>query len=214
MRETRLLLRQPKSENSRWSDAEIASYLNDGIQKYFLHINEVGEGQFDKTVDLDLVANTETVALPTDFYSVKALYRKQGTARQILRYNNNIIGSYDTTGASGTSYTPQYYFRVNNLVLRPIPGASETGGLVLEYTSFPEVLLYGGDSLTAGISPLFKELCVVYAAYKCKITDDSTSSGNQTRQALKEHLSDLFEQFKHQVVERSKYPNFITPFNP
>jgi hypothetical protein len=50
VREVRLFLKQPKQENSRWSDSEISSYLNDAIQKYFLVINQVAEGQFDKSV--------------------------------------------------------------------------------------------------------------------------------------------------------------------
>lgn len=216
IREVRLFLKQHKQENSRWSDSEILSYLNDGIQKYFLVINQVAEGQFDKTTTLDVTNGTETVALPSDFFTLKALYANQNGLNKILVYDNNMTLSYATANlqSSPSLYEPTYYFRGNSLVLRPVPAfTSSNGFLVLEYTAFPDTMLSGSDSMTAGISPLFKELVVMYAVYKCKMTDDSVN-GAQTRAAVQAHLADLYNNFKEQVVDRSKYPLKIQAFNP
>lgn len=214
IREIRVILNQPKAENSRWSDAELGNYVNDAIQKYFLVINEAAEGQFDKSASLTTVSGTETVDLPSDFFTIKALYSVQNNDRILLRYDNNIVSGYDAATNGGSSnYEPSYYFRGNKLVLRPIPGFSSSTALSLEYTAFPETLLTGSDTMTVAISPLFKELVVMYGVYKAKMKDDLVN-GSNTRGAAEAHLADLYNNFKHQVVDRSKFPLRITPFNP
>lgn len=215
IQEVRIILNQPRQENSRWTDAELANYLNDGVQKYFAVINEVGEGQFDTQTDLNIVSGVETVTLPTDCYTVKVLYKKENSAYKPLIYRNNFTQAFNTAaiGGDSNSYEPSYYFRGNSIVLHPIPAFSETAGLRLEYTAFPEVMIYGGDTMTAGISPLFKELVVMYGVYKAKMKDDLVN-GSDTSAKAAAHLSDLYNNFKHQVTERSKYPTFVLPFSP
>lgn len=215
IREVRTILKQPRAENSRWGDMELGQYLNDAISQYFLVINDVAEGQFDKKTTLSIVSGTETVALPSDFFSCKALYKVQPTQDVLLRYDNQILDSRRniTDSSSSTSYEPTYYFRATNLVLNPIPGFSETGGLSIEYTAFPDTILFGTDSMTAGIAPVFKELVVMYAVFKAKMADD-LHSGTQSAGPAQKHLGDLYTNFKSQVADRSKYPIFVKPFNP
>lgn len=215
VREARVLLNQPRAENSRYSDAEMTSYANDAIQQIFLTINEVCEGQFDKSTTLDIVNATETVALPTDCFAVRGLWKLQNTIWRRLEYRQNIMMDFDVnaTNSGSTTYEPYYYFRGNNLVLRPIPGFSETGSLKIEYTAYPDVLVYGGDVMTNGISPLFREMITMYIVYKCKLKDDLSGGGN-TRSPAVEHFGDLYKNFKHQLLERSKAPQYITVFEP
>lgn len=177
-------------------------------------VAENGEGQFDTKTTLNLVNGQEEVALPTDFYEARAVYRVCNGYNQIMSYNNNLTSGYDTSnGASGDSYVPDYYFRENNLVLRPAPGFNETGGLVLEYTAFPETLIIGGDVMVSGISPIFKELVVKYICYQAKLKESSVRGGD-TYLPVERHLAVLFEQFKRSVDNRSKYPQAIVPFDP
>lgn len=215
IRDARILLSQPRAENSRFSDSELSGYANDAIQQIFLTVNEASEGQFDRSTSLNIVSGVETVALPTDCFSIKALYKVQGTVNRRLEYRQNIVMDYDNsaTNSGSTTYEPYYYLRGNNLVLRPIPGFSETASLVLEYTAYPSVLVYGGETLDNGISPLFKELIVMYVVSKAKLKDDLTSGGN-SRVAAQEQFSGLYANFKHQLMERSKSPQYITPFEP
>lgn len=216
LRNVRIILKQPKAENSNWSDTELIKYLNDGIKKFFLVLNQDGEGQFDKATNLDVVNNVETVALPSDFFSCKALYSIQNNYNRILRYEPNIVKSYVTTPMSGPNfYEPIYYFRGTSLVLRPIPAFTTTGGtgLYLEYTAWPTTLVVGADTLPSGISPMFNELTEMYAVYKAKISMDLTNGGN-TRAAAEKHLGDLYANFLEQVTGLSKYPLCITPWNP
>ncbi len=215
IRDARIALRQQKAENSRFTDAELTGYANDAIQQIFAITNETSEGQFDKTTTLNIVSGAETVALPTDCFAVKTLYKVQGTVNRRLEYKQTVLDDYDNnaTNSGSTTYEPYYYFRANNIVLRPIPGFSETAGLVIEYTSYPDVLVYGGDILTSGISPVFKELVVSYVISKAKFADD-LSGGGQGFDLANSRMLGLFKEFRHQMIERSKAPQYVTCFEP
>lgn len=182
----------------------------------FLTINEVSEGQFDKVASLDVVNAVDTVALPTDCFAIRGVWWKQGTINRRLEYRQNITEDFanDSSTNGQANYEPYYYLRGNSLVFRPIPGFTSTNQPVyLEYTAYPNVLVFGGDTLDSGISPLFKQILVAYAVSEAKRKDDLVSNGN-TRAAAEEHLGGLWQNFKHQVMDRSKAPQYITPFEP
>lgn len=188
-------------------------------------VNEAGEGQFDKFTNLGITGGNELVALPADCFAIKTIHKVQGTIARRLEYHQNIVNDYDLTTSSqgSSSYEPYYYLRGNNIVLRPIPGATETGGasspntatggLLVEYTAYPQVLVYGGDTMDNGMSPLFKELIVMYVVFKAKLKDDLSGQGAGVRVA-QQHRDDLFKQFRHQLMERSKAPQYISTFEP
>lgn len=218
IRNVRILLNQPKAENSRFSDAELIIWANDAIQQIFLTVNEAGEGQFDKITNPGLNATNavETITLPVDCFAVKAAWWKQNTIMRRLEYKQNTTLDYDATSANSgqTTYEPYYYFRGNNIVLRPIPGFTSTDGpLIIEYTAYPSVLVYGSDTMDAGISPLFRELIESYVVSKAKFRDDLSGQG-QGYELANGRMVDLFRQFKHQLMERSKAPQYTTPYEP
>ncbi len=214
----RRMLNQPKAENSRFSDSDLTTWANDAIQQIFLTVNEAGEGQFDTITNpgLDVTNAVETVALPIDCFAVKAVYWTQGTINRRLEYRQNTMMDFDnsSTNSGQTTYEPYYYFRGNSLVLRPIPGFTSTSHpLIIEYTKFPSMLVYGGDTMDAGISPLFRELIESYVISKAKFRDDLSGNG-QGFALANSRMVDLFKQFKHQVIERSKAPQYTTPYEP
>lgn len=214
IKEVRIFLNQEDPTNSFWSDSELTVYLNDAVRTYFIEVNERAEGQFDKVTNLNIVSAVETIPLPTDCFEVRALYKKQDLVYKILRYNNNLTDGYELDGGtSSTAYEPYYYFRDNDIVLRPVPQFSETASLQLEYTAFPETMIWGGDTLMNSVSPVFKELLVMYAVYKARIKESSVN-GTNTYAAVQQHLSDLYTNFKEAVGLRSKYPQKIKPFTP
>ena len=208
------MLRQQDSNNSNWSDAALTEWLNDAVRRYFLELAQENEGQFDKVVMLDLVKQVEEIPLPNDFLMVKTIHRVIGNDRLILEYNSAISENYyqNTTGIS-VYYEPYYFIRGNNLVVRPFPPQDEVGGLQLEYTSFPDTMISGNDALTAGISPVFRELIVSYAVYKAKQQEDLTNNSNTSAKAAT-HLQYLETTFKESVGNRSRYPQFTVPYNP
>lgn len=214
LQETRDFLNQPEASNSFWSDVEILRYLNDGVRRYFSEVVQNAEGQFTTFTTLDIVSGQDSINLPSDFFEIKALYKVVINGFVVLPYINAIQRSYyNNSGGTGNSYTPYYEFRGNQLVVHPIPDYSETGGLRLEYIYFPTTLVNGGDTLTAQVSPIFKDLIVMYAVYKAKVKEGLVN-GSDLAVGAKEHLADLYAQFKDVIKNRSKYPQYIEPFNP
>ncbi len=210
----RVLLNQPNPLNSFWSDEELIRYLNEAVRIYFAEMSMINEGQFSKQVDLDIVTDTDTVALPSDFFSIKNVFKKVTNGYIMLPYRNNVTEGYSTQGGtSGNNYLPYYSFRVNSLLLRPVPNFSETGGLRVEYIAFPDMLVYGGDALTSGISPVFRQVIEMYAVYKAKLRESMTN-GVAMHKVAEDSLNQIYTQFKAAITPRSHNPTFVVPFSP
>lgn len=210
----RNMLGQPDPNNSYWTDGELLAYINEGVRVHFAELTCVDEGHFVTSTTLNIVADTRTVALPSDFFKVKVLYRVANGTNYPLVYRNNLNSAYSTTGNStGQGYMPDYYFQGNSIVLMDTPNFSETGALLLEYIQFPETLLNGSDQLTAQISPIFRQVIERYATYQAKLKE-SLGTGSVIPQSLTQNLSDLLQQFRDIVAIRSKYPTHTQPFNP
>lgn len=210
----RMLLNQPNSSNSTWSDQELTHYLNEAIRLYFLEVTNNNEGFWTKTADLNIVSGVETVDLPTDCYQVKALYQQVNQGYVILPYRNNVYESYSTQGGTDSNtYFPSYYFRDNKLVLRPVPNYSATGTLRLEYMYFPDVLQQVGDEVSDNMMPVFRQVIEMYAVYKAKMKE-SLVSGVDTSVLAKANFNEVAKQFKDVVQQRSKFPQFIVPWHP
>jgi len=207
------LLNQPDAANSFWSDQELTRYLNEAIRLYFLEVTNNNEGFWTKTADLNLVSGTETVALPTDCYQVKAVYMQVNQGYVVLPYRNAISESYSTQGGTDSNtYFPSYFFRDSSLVLRPTPAYSATGTLRVEYIYFPDVLMQSGDTMSNNMMPIFRQVIEMYAVYKAKMKE-SLVNGVNTAQLAKENLGDAYTQFKAVVQSRSKYPQFVKPWS-
>lgn len=153
------MLNQPNASNSFWSDAELTRYLNEAIRLYYLEVTNNDEGQWTTFATLDIVSGQELVALPTNCYEVKAVYKTLNQGYAVLPYRNAISDSYTTQGGSGTeTYFPSYYFQENNLVLRPVPNFSQTAGLRIEYIYFPDMLQNPGDVQSNNMLPIFRQV--------------------------------------------------------
>ncbi len=213
--DVRNMLGQPSAQNSVWGDEELMLYLNEGVRRYFAEVALHAEGQFvPAPADLNIVTGVETVALPSDFFRVEKLWRKVSDGYVICSYRNPKDEGYSTNdGGSGSGYVPEYYIRGANLVLRPTPNFSETAGLKLEYTAFPEVMAANGDTLTAQVATVFRDLIVMYGVYKAKVKE-SLANGVDMTPVAKDNLNDLYTAFKDLISKRSSNPTSIVPFNP
>ncbi len=214
IRSVRLMLNQPNASNSFWSDEEITDYLNEAIRMYYLEVTNNDEGFWTKIADLNVVNGTETVALPADCFEVKAVYMAISQGYVVLPYRNYESESYTTQGSTGSeTYFPAYYFRENNLVLRPVPNYSQTAALRVEYIFFPDMLQNAGDVMSSNVLPIFKQLIEMYAVYKAKIKE-SLTNGTDTSALAKKNLDEIYKLFIDTVKNRSKYPQFIKSFSP
>lgn len=212
--DVRNMLNQPDARNSFWTDEELTAYLNEAIRRYFVEVVHQGEGQFTTTATLDITANVETIALPSDFFKIKNVWRVVTNGYSILHYRNSLDESYSTQGeGGGDTYRPNYYLRGNNLVLRPMPNFTQSAGLLIEYVQFPSTMITGGDALTAQVSPIFKDLIIMYACYKAKLKESGTTGGG-TWQPFYQNLNDLFTAFKEVIQGMSMGSTFVQLFNP
>lgn len=215
----RNMLGQPNNTNSTWTDTELTEWINDGINKYFAEVIKGGEGYFmtstDPSSNLSYTANTESVALPTDCFQVKAVYIQRSNGWEILEYRNDVTNGFLTNTGSGgnNTYSPMYYFQGNNLILHPTPNLSGTAQIRVDYVQFPDNLVNGGDTMTAQVSPVFKELIIMYAVLKAK-TKQSLVTGTDLTALAAQQLAELYRTFKNTIDKRSMYPEFVVPFNP
>lgn len=207
------MLNQPDPSNSTWTDAFLIKQIKNGVHRYFGEVVQNVEGHWTKATTLNIVSGAETIALPSDFFEVKGVWKVVSDGRVPLTYLNNLDTMVITQGdASGSeSYFPNYSFIENNLKLNPVPNYSETGGLYLEYVYFPETMLNAGDTLTSNVAPVFAELIETYAVYKAKV-QESLVSGVDTSALAKAHLNELYGQFANTIRNRSKNPQFIRPY--
>jgi len=210
----RNFLNSPNPSNSFWTDLELAEYLNEGVRLYAAEIMHTGEGQFTTRTTLNITSSTETIALPSDCFVVKALRKKVTDGYIILSYHNDIDDSYSTSGGtSASNYFPYYFFRGNNIVLRPTPNFSETAGLEIEYLQMPDVMTSAVDTLSAQVAPLFKQLIEMYAVYKAKLKE-SLVNGVAMHTVAEGNLNALYDSFKEISARRSHAPTYIIPFDP
>jgi hypothetical protein len=212
----RNLLGQPNPNNSFVTDAELTEYLNEGARMYFAEVVKNSEGYFNASpMTLDIVADTEEVALPVDCFEVRGLYITRSNGWEILDYRNNITSGFFTTAGVSSSqvYRPSYYFRGNDLVLHPTPNFSQTAALRLEYVAFPDQMVHGGDSLTNQVSPVFKQLLEMYAVCKAKMKQSMVNGVDLTSLPQK-NLDAIYNVFKNTINKRSQNPEYIMPFSP
>lgn len=217
--EVRIQLNTPDPNNSLWRDDELSGYLNDAVRRYFVECVQANEGYFTVQTggsipDLNISANVETIALPSDCFDLKNVWKKVTNGFISLSYRNTMTEGYSTQGGtSSEAYLPYYTFQGNNLVLRPTPNYNETGGIRIEYTQFPTTMIYGGDSITSGVSPIFKELIVMYATYKAKLRESMVNGGTMYLIPAAQ-VADLYKSFNQAIVKRSKNPTYVEAWLP
>jgi hypothetical protein len=209
----RNMLNQPNATNSFWTDDELLTYINEGIRRYFTEVVQHMNGEFVTTATLDLTSGTDTIALPSDFFQMRALYRATPNGYTILQYRNNLTEGYATNVGGGTGYLPYYYLQGNSIVIRPVSNFSETGAFKIEYIQFPTTMVTGGDQLTSAVSPVFKDMVETYAVYKAKLKE-SLTNGAVLTPAIKQNLDDLYLAFKDCMAKRSYQPTYVQQFNP
>jgi hypothetical protein len=210
----RRLLRQPDPSNSQWTDEDLLAWLNEAVRIHMCELTGLDEGHFTGIDDLNIVSGTETIALPTDCFMVKVVYKKVNNGFVPLNYRNTLNVGYSTQGGTSPElYQPYYFFRGNSLVVRPVPNFSETDGIRVEYFQMPAILTDSSDQLSAQIAPVFRQSVEAYVVYMAKLSE-SLTSGTNTAALAEKHFNGLYSQFQQLSQKRSKNPTYIQPFNP
>ncbi len=213
--DVRTLLGQSDPNNSTWTDVELRRYINEAITRYWGEVIQGSEGLFTTSTTLDTVANTETVALPSTFFEVVRLWAKDGNDWVPLDYDNGFnLPDTDNGSSTGSGWVPRYRLRGNNLVLTPKPSNTATAVLKIDYISWPDKLSLLSDTMTTAVAPVFQPLIAAYAAWKAKVVESSRGHGVNTYAPFQVLVSDLYNQFRDIISQRSHAMDYVRPFNP
>lgn len=212
--DVRLLLGQSDPSNSSWSDTELRRYINEAVTRYWGEVIQNSEGLSTLSTLLNTTANSEEVTLPDTFFEVVRLWAKSGDDWVPLDYDNG-FNNFEPGYAqpTGSGWTPRYRLRGNTLILTPKPGDTAIGALKLDYISWPDKMVNLSDTMSL-VAPVFQPLITAYAAWKAKLVESSRGNGVNTYAPLQILVSDLFQQFKDIIRERSHSIDYVRAWNP
>lgn len=131
------------SDNGFMSQNDCDRWANEGYRKYNSMLRRFDEGFFEKQISLDLTANTATIALPSQFLGVTLLERKINDTEYVPMVYKKRDDPTGNSSSSGSSYIPQYEFLGRNLLLNPVPTATETSALRMKMKYDPPQLNQG-----------------------------------------------------------------------
>lgn len=150
-----------------WVDGEVNNYINIAYGHYYQELISHGyDGLLQAPVNLNIVASTDTIALPTDFFKVKTLLRVIDTRKIPLKYYRNYDNTEYTTNCG--EYVPTYDFQGLNLKLYPVPDSSYTAGLTLRYWPVMEELVDDIDAPVDGFIVSWHNMIPLLAAIFAK----------------------------------------------
>jgi hypothetical protein len=130
------------TNSTKITAAFLTEQINDAIGEYSDLLDERWEGYRDKTGTVVTVANTATVALPTDFLKARAVDVLDSSRYLPLRR----LGIRDTYRFGDQTDQPQGYLHVGaNLELFPTPNAVYT--IRLRYVPTSTVLVADADTI-------------------------------------------------------------------
>lgn len=152
------------------STTDLDFAINEAFMSRAIDLIIAGEGYFEESFSIDLVANQESYALPKNFVAgqkefVKAtrLERLIGSRWFPLEFKKRYSGGVNSYGtAQGDGYFPTYNFRGRALILEPPPASSESGTTRLIYAFQPPRLNSGNCG--AGASTTGAESQVILAS--------------------------------------------------
>lgn len=153
----------------RFTQPEAYFYLNEAYKYYFARLVSCGYGSLIKSPpsSLNITANDNKVALPSDFLRVRLLERVIDACWYPMKYIENYNYSEDTTSAYGDEI-PDYSFIGNNIVLKNTPTESVTGGLRLTYWAYATEMTTSTSTPDSGFNEQWHGMIPVLAAIYAK----------------------------------------------
>lgn len=151
--QVRRYLNEPTA--NKWTDAEIADYLNYSQDYLEALIIQAWEDYFMKTYTFSYVASTAEYDLPFDFKIAKRVERQGlGTIKEIWPADLKDRGSIQISDSTtwGTSGGYEYYTLIGNQIkIMPTPSASTSDAVKMWY--IPRLIGMHYGTATAGTAP-------------------------------------------------------------
>ena len=152
---------------TRYTNTEVNVYINLAYNFYYQELVSHGyDGLLTTPASLNIVASTDTIALPSTFLKVKTLLRVIDTRKIPLEYFRN----YDNVEYSNKygEYVPTYDLQGLNIKLYPTPDSSYTAGLELRYWPIMTELVDDANSPVAGFIAPWQNMITLKAAIFAK----------------------------------------------
>lgn len=196
----RIEIRDP--DGLQFNDDALDYIINQAYVSAFYRIINVNEDYFESSASLNITANVETVALPTDFLRLKEIfYIPSSTSRiPMIRYRGGITEfSSQTPILQNSCYA--YDFEGSNLLLKPIPSASLTNGILIKYYADCDKLSIDADPIHSEFKDNWASAIVLEAALSC--VGQLEIQGTLVSNTLETRLSSLWSNILKIVSMRS-----------
>jgi len=208
-----------------YTNGELNQYIGTAYKQYFLLMISEGEGYFETTTNIDVVANQAAYSvssLSPPFYSVSAIERYLPNGTWPCREDERRFTPNYTLGINtGYGWLPSYRMRGMNLIFEPTPQFNETNALKLEYVYAPTFPSSGSaDSFTFddNFSVVHEPLIELYATIAALEAKDGMG-GVSDIASFRNRLAELQVVFMD-GLNRYEYPDKVTyaginysPFN-
>lgn len=192
-----------------WTDEDLNDFINQGYRYYWQWMIQAGQYITLKETNLDIVASTSTIALPSDFIKVKMLERVIDGIQIPLDYYDRTESENYTTGVSTANFLYSYRLLGANLVLEPTPQESATSGLKLTYFYMMDEM--DDDSDIPLIPLLYHDLLVSYAVIQAKEKEEGLAGGGADMSPFVMTMQQQEQLFKESIEPDSLQSQFVRP---
>lgn len=162
------------TESLLYDTAYIKQFIGEAYRHYAMRMLNEGQGYFETSVDLAIVAQVPEIdlsVLDPAFKSVSVLYKRRTLDLFPLKRNERRYQPIYNVGVGAfDAYLPDYNLRNLNLVLLPTPQVSEpvgpNNGLKLEYNYIPVFPQFDSDDLfvfDSAFPTIFEPMIELYA---------------------------------------------------
>lgn len=196
-----------------WEDAELNEFLNEGYYNLWDYLLSAKHHGAIAVTDLDIVADTAEIALPSDFHEARLVERVTSTGTVPLWWNERFDQPNYIQGSTVDDYfLPNITFRGQNLVLEPTPDASLTGGVRLTYFFLPGRMSDDADVPDLAIHDFYHDLMVYKAVLLAKAKEEAVGGGGASLGPWGVIMGERLEKFKQNIEKPTNQRLAVQPF--
>lgn len=135
------ILQKSPTAYGLFTPAKVSAAINDSLNYIQSKMIRIGTGWLTKRAYLNIVAGTQSIALPTGVAVINFIKKQtNGTDYEPITFEENATGISSTQTPAGQTGVPFYHLVDGAIFLEPIPGVSLTDGLLIEYVAYPSAL--------------------------------------------------------------------------
>ena len=210
---TKLRLKLDETSEGFWLDDELDGYINESYFELWQLMLEVNFNGCLTSTFKDIVASTETIALPTDFHSARLIEKVVDSGTVPLWWDERFERANYTAGvAVNNGYQPSIRFVGQNLILEPTPAESQTGGIKITYYFYPDRLDDDADEPHIALHDFWHDLITYGATLIAKAKEEAIGGGGADLGAWGAMMERKQARFKNSIEVPSVSRQAVEPF--